>query len=150
MLSLLIGLVAGLRTLTAPAAVSWAAHSGRLPLRNTPLSFLGNRKTRTLLTVLAAGEMLTDKLPQTPSRTVPVQFSGRLVSGGLSGAAIGSARGSLADGLALGIIGAAVGTLGGHAVRRALARNLGMDPPAALIEDAAAIGGACLIVAALR
>ncbi len=149
-LSLLIGLVAGSRTLTAPAAMSWAAHSGRLLLRGTPLSFLGQRRTRALLTVLAAGEMLTDKLPQTPSRTVPLQFCGRLVSGGLCGAAIESARGSPAAGLVAGVLGAAVGTLGGYAVRRSLSRSLGMDPPAALIEDAAAIGGAILIVRALR
>ena len=32
LLALLIGVVAGLRTMTAPAAVSWAAYLGWLPL----------------------------------------------------------------------------------------------------------------------
>jgi hypothetical protein len=39
-LALLIGIIAGIRTMTAPAAVSWAAHLGWLPLQNTPLAFL--------------------------------------------------------------------------------------------------------------
>ena len=41
LLALLIGVVAGLRALTAPAAVSWAAHLGWLHLQNTWLAFLG-------------------------------------------------------------------------------------------------------------
>ncbi|WP_425993766.1 hypothetical protein [Caulobacter sp. DWR1-3-2b1] len=32
LLALLIGVVAGLRAMTAPAAISWAAHLGWLPL----------------------------------------------------------------------------------------------------------------------
>jgi hypothetical protein len=34
-LAFLIGVIAGLRTMTAPAAVSWATHLGWLPLQNT-------------------------------------------------------------------------------------------------------------------
>jgi uncharacterized membrane protein len=39
--ALLIGVIAGLRTMTAPAAVSWAAQSGRLALGGTWLAFMG-------------------------------------------------------------------------------------------------------------
>ena len=35
LLALLIGVVAGLRAMTAPAAVSWAAYLGWLPRRKT-------------------------------------------------------------------------------------------------------------------
>ena len=42
-----------------------------------------------------------------------------------------------------------IGTLGGSAVRGQLAAAFGSDRPAALIEDAVAIGGALLIVMAL-
>jgi hypothetical protein len=35
-----IGVITGLRCMTAPAAVSWAARLGWLPLENTWLSFL--------------------------------------------------------------------------------------------------------------
>ncbi|HEY1434389.1 MAG TPA: DUF4126 domain-containing protein, partial [Thermoanaerobaculia bacterium] len=40
-LAFLIGVVAGLRVMTAPAAVSWAARLGWLHLEGTPLAFLG-------------------------------------------------------------------------------------------------------------
>jgi uncharacterized membrane protein len=149
-LALLIGVVAGLRAMTAPAAVSWAAHLGWLPLQDTPLAFLGFTATPYIFTVLAIVELITDQLPKTPSRTVPMQFGARLVLGGLSGAAIGAAHGGLLGGLIAGVVGAVIGTLGGAKVRGALARTFGRDLPAALIEDALAIIGAALIVMALR
>ncbi|MFM0079204.1 DUF4126 family protein [Paraburkholderia sediminicola] len=148
-LALLIGVVAGLRAMAAPAAVSWAAHLGWLPLQDTPLAFLGFTATPYIFTVLAIVELITDQLPKTPSRTVPMQFSARIVLGGLSGAAIGAAHGGLLGGLIAGVVGAVIGTLGGAKVRGALARTFGRDLPAALIEDAVAIVGAVVIVMAL-
>jgi uncharacterized membrane protein len=148
-LPLLIGVVAGLRAMTAPAAVSWAARIGWLNLAPTSLAFLGYAFMPWVLTALALAELVTDQLPSTPSRTVPVQFGARLVSGGLSGTAIGAAHGGLFIGLVGGIVGAVVGTLGGRACRARLANAFGSDRPAALIEDAVAIAGAFLIVVAL-
>jgi uncharacterized membrane protein len=147
-LSLSIGVVAGLRAMTAPAAVSWAAWLGWLDLSSTPLAWLGYAFAPWILTVFALGELVTDQLPSTPSRTVPVQFGSRIVSGGLSGAAIGAAGGGLVIGMIAGMLGAVIGTLGGHAVRARLAKAFGKDRPAALIEDAIAIGGALLAVLA--
>jgi uncharacterized membrane protein len=99
--------------------------------------------------VLAIGELITDQLPKTPSRKVPMQFGGRIVSGALCGACIGAPHGALVAGLVAGVLGAVIGTLGGAAARGALARAFGRDLPAALIEDVVAIGGAILIVSAL-
>ena len=144
-LALLIGVVAGLRAMTAPATVSWAAHLGWLDLSGSWLAFLGNVWARWILTLLALVELVTDQLPTTPSRTVPVQFGARIVTGALSGAAIGASRGALIGGLCAGIIGAILGTLGGRAFRARLAKAFGSDRPAALLEDAVAIGGALLI-----
>ena len=97
-------------------------------------------------TSLAAGELVTDQLPSTPSRTVPVQFGARIAMGALSGAAFGRAGGSLLFGAVAGIVGAVIGTLGGRTARARLAAVSGRDPPAALIEDAVAIHVALLIV----
>jgi uncharacterized membrane protein len=149
LLALLIGVVAGLRTMTAPAAVSWAAQLGWLPLAATNLAFLGYAYTPWIWTVLALVELVTDQLPTTPSRTVPMQFGARILTGGLSGAAIGAASGALALGAIAGIAGAVIGTLGGRAFRGWLAQLFGNDHPAAFIEDAIAIGGAYLIVSAI-
>ena len=93
MLALLLGFVAGLRAMTAPALVSWAAYLGWLDLSGTWLAFLGNGWACGVLTLLALGELVTDQLPTTPSRTVPVQFGARIVTGALTGAAIGAASG---------------------------------------------------------
>jgi uncharacterized membrane protein len=135
----LIGVVAGLRAMMAPAAVSWAAHLGLLPLQGTPLAWLGYAVTPYIFTVLALGELFNDKLPKTPSRTVPPQFIARVISGSLVGAAIGAAGQSLILGLVAGAIGAVAGTLGGAALRSKLAGLFGKDLAAALLEDATAI-----------
>ncbi len=145
--ALLIGVVAGIRALTALAAVSWAAHLGWLPLENTTLAFLGYQWTPWIFTILALGEYVTDVLPQTPSRKVPVQLGARLVSGGFSGAAIGLAGGSWLGGLVAGLIGAVIGTYGSAPVRASLAEAFGRDLPAAFIEDAIAIVISIAIVA---
>jgi uncharacterized membrane protein len=149
-LALLLGVVAGLRTMTAPALISWAAHTGWLDLNGTWLAFVGTTWARWILTLLALVELVVDQLPSTPSRTVPAQFGARIVTGGFSGAAIGAASGSTIGGLIAGVAGAVIGTLGGRAGRARLAAAFGNDHPAAFIEDAVAIGAAVLIGVALR
>lgn len=149
LLALLIGVVAGLRAMTPPAAVSWAAHLGWIDLSQTWLAFLGYAWTPWILTLLAAVEFVTDQLPSTPSRKVPQQFGARIVSGALCGAALGVAGGSLIGGFVAGAIGAVVGTLAGAEARGRLAAAFGRDLPAALIEDVVAVGLAALIVASL-
>jgi uncharacterized membrane protein len=146
---LLIGVIAGLRAMTAPAAVSLAARAGWVDLSTTSFAFLGYAYTPWIFTVLALVELVTDQLPTTPSRTVPIQFGTRILMGGLTGGAIGASGGALTLGVIAGIVGAVIGTLGGRAVRARRAAALGSDRPAAVIEDVIAIGGAFLIVMVL-
>ena len=150
LLAFLIGVVAGLRSMTAPAAVSWASYLGRLHLGGTGLAFLGYRWTPWVLTLLALGELVVDQLPSTPSRTAPLGFGARIVTGALSGAAVGTAGGSMLGGAVAGVAGAVVGTLGGHFFRGWLAAALGNDHPAAFIEDAIAIAAALAVCMALQ
>lgn len=149
LLALLIGIVAGLRAMIPLAAISWAAWSGWLNVGDGWLSFLEYRFTPWILSILALGELVTDKLPSTPSRKQTAPFVARVVIGGLAGAIIGANGGSWIVGLVAGAIGAVIGTLGGAAARAWLARAIGKDFPAALIEDIVAIGGAYLIMASL-
>ncbi|MCB4769939.1 DUF4126 domain-containing protein [Ancylobacter sp. Lp-2] len=141
-----IGIVAGLRAMTAPAAIAWAAHLGWIDLSASPLAFMGYAWSPWIFSALALVEFVTDQLPTTPSRTVPPQFAARLISGALCGACLGVAGGSLAGGAVAGAIGAVIGTLGGRWARGRLAGVFGQDRPAALIEDAVAIIGAVIIV----
>ena len=149
-LAFLIGIVAGLRTFTAPAAVSWAARLGALDLHGSWLAFFGFAVTPYILTLLAIAELIGDKLPRTPSRKAPMPFIARIVSGGLCGGALGAASGFLIGGLVAGALGAVVGTFGGYEFRARLVKAIGgNDLPIALLEDAIAIIGAILIVARL-
>ena len=146
--AVLIGGVAGLRTMTAPAAVSWAAYLGWLPLGGTWAGFLGHGASALVFSILAAAELVGDKLPQTPSRKAPLPFAARILSGAFCGAVIGTPADMLALGAAAGALGAVAGTLAGYEVRRRLASRLGGGGiAAALLEDVIAIGGAAWTVA---
>lgn len=146
--ALLIGIVAGLRAMTAPAAVSWAARLGWLKLGGTWLAFFGSLWAALIFTALAVFELVTDQLPRTPSRKVPIQFGTRIVSGAICGAAIGTMADAWPIGMLLGGVGAIAGTLGGAAARARLAAKLGKDRPAALVEDTIALVGAVIIAGA--
>ena len=149
-LALLAGIVAGSRTFTGPAAVSWAARLGYLNLDGSWLAFMGYTWTPWIFTLLAIVEMVGDQLPSTPSRKVPMQFGARIVGGALSGATIGAAAGSWIIGLIAGVIGAVIGTFGGAEIRSYLAKAFGRDTPAAFIEDAGAVILGLIIIWALR
>jgi uncharacterized membrane protein len=144
--ALVIGVIAGLRAMSAPAAVSWGAYLGWIDLSQTPLAFMGYSWTPWIFTVLALAELINDKLPNTPSRKVPPQFAARVIMGALAGASLGAAGGMLIVGLVAGVAGAVIGTYGGAAVRGRLGAMFGRDLPAALTEDAVAVIGALLIV----
>jgi uncharacterized membrane protein len=149
LLALLIGVVAGLRSLTAPAVVAWAAYIGWIDLHGTWASWLTNIVAVIIFTVLAVGELINDKLPKTPARTAPPIFAARIVTGGLAGAALGAWPHWTFTALGAGVIGAVLGTLGGYQARKRLvAATGGRDLPIALLEDAVAIVGGFAILAA--
>jgi uncharacterized membrane protein len=148
-LALLIGVVAGLRTMTPLAAIGWAAHLGVLKLSGTWLSFLDSAVAPWILTAAAIAELVADQLASTPSRRTPVQFVARIVSGAVCGAAVMMAAHSWPIGAAAGAIGAVLGTLGGSNFRSRLARVFRRDRAAAFLEDAVAIAGAVLILGVL-
>lgn len=146
LLAFAIGIIAGLRSMMAPAAVSWAARLGLLNLSNSHIAFLGYAWTPWIFSIAAIGELINDKLPRTPSRKVPAQFITRLITGGLGGWALGAPSGRSILGTIAGILGAVVGTLGGSEARAMLGKAFGKDLLAALLEDVVAIVGAIVIV----
>ncbi|EUA42137.1 hypothetical protein I553_5997 [Mycobacterium xenopi 4042] len=81
LLAVLIGVVAGLRALTAPAVVAWAAVLDWINLAGTWVSWIAHPVTVIIFTVLAVGELVTDKLPMTPSRTAVASFIARILLG---------------------------------------------------------------------
>jgi uncharacterized membrane protein len=143
-----IGVVAGLRSLIAPAAVAWAAHSGWLNLHASPLAFMASTWAVIPFSALAIFELVADLLPQTPKRTAPGPLAARIVTGGLCGACLcASTNQSLPIGTALGAIGAVIGTFAGYELRKRLVIGLNVkDIFIALPEDLIAIGFALFFV----
>jgi uncharacterized membrane protein len=142
LLALGIGIVAGLRSLTAPAVVAWAAHFGWIRLAGSPLAFMGSKWTAAVLTLLALGELVADQLPGTPPRTAAVGLSARIVTGALCGASFAVAGGaSLWLGAVAGAIGGIAGAFGGYQARVGLVRGLRVpDFAIAIPEDIVAVG----------
>ena len=150
-LAFAIGIIAGLRTFTAPTVVAWAAHLKWLNLQPTWTAFMGSPVTLGILTALAIAELVMDKLPKTPSRKSPGPFGARIVSGAFSGAVLCAAAGQPSVAAAfLGARGAVVGTLGGYEARTRLVKAWKVpDFVVALLEDAIAVGGGLFIVSRL-
>lgn len=143
-----IGLVAGLRSLTPPAVVAWAAHLGWLNLHGSPLAFMGSITAVAILSLLAIAELVADKLPKTPNRTTPVPLSARILTGALCGASLcAAAKASLLVGALLGAIAAVIGAFLGYQIRRRLVNNLHIkDFFVAICEDLLTIGLALFFV----
>jgi uncharacterized membrane protein len=150
-MAFLIGVIVGLRSLTPPAVLAWAAHLGWIDLHASPLAFMGSKAAVAIFTVLAIGELIADQLPSTPSRTKPPGLIARIVMGGLSGAVIAAAGSqSITIGELLGVAGGVAGTFAGYEARTRLVRALKVpDIVIACLEDAVAIGGALLIATQL-
>jgi len=148
LLAFCIGIVAGLRSLTAPAVVAWAAHLGWMNLSASPLAFMASAWAVGILTLLALVELVTDQLPKTPARTSAVPLAARIVTGMLSGACVGIAGGGLLwPGALLGAVGGIAGAFGGYHARVGLVRGLHVpDFAIAIPEDLIAIGFGLLIV----
>ena len=143
-----IGVIAGLRSMTAPAVVSWAAHWKWLDLGQSPLGFLGSTAAVYILTAGAIVELVVDKLPRTPRRTELLGLIARFVLGGLSGGALcAAANQSVVAGAVLGGVGGVAGGFAGYAARTRLVSALKVpDLVVALLEDAVAIAGGFFLV----
>jgi uncharacterized membrane protein len=132
--------------MTAPAVVSWVATQNWIRPRSDSLAFLSKQAVASVLSVLAVGELVVDKLPGTPNRTEPFALAVRAVSGGLSGAALWPNRRGIATGAVLGAAGAIAGAFTGYETRRRLHNKHQIsDTVLALAEDAIAVGGGVLL-----
>jgi uncharacterized membrane protein len=133
--ALLLGVTAGLRTMTAPASLALAQQqpgAERIWLLESP-------RAARLLTTLAIGELIFDKLPFAPKRIAPAGLSGRLLSGAMCGAAV--AREDQAAGALLGMAGALASSFAGYFLRKRAGQASGVpDAVIGLFEDCAAVG----------
>src|SRR5579871_5223273 len=87
-----MGAVCGLRAFMGPALTAGAANRKVLNLKKTPLEWLSTDQTATTMVLLAAGELIADKLPFMPSRTRTPSLAARFLSGALCAFAISNGR----------------------------------------------------------
>jgi uncharacterized membrane protein len=138
----LLTFAGGLRSQVPFATLAGSAARGEFAKRTSGLVGLFRRRDVQLLSAAsAAGEMVVDKLPITPSRLEPAPFAGRLMFGGIAGALY--ARGnnhSPVLGFAIGAAMSGVGTYAGYHARRSVGQQTGLpDPVVAVGEDVMAI-----------
>ena len=143
-----MGAVCGLRTFTGAAITASAANQKVLNLKDTPLAWLATDGTAATLLLLAATEVVADKLPSMPDRIQPASLAARFVSGAVCGLAIakGHTRRQQVISAILGGTAAVAAAYAGFQYRKrvkmpALAK--------ALIEDAVAVGAARAVIANL-
>lgn len=147
----LLGVTAGLRSMSGPAAAIRAARrveDSRAAHSAAP--FIDKLNLPTVFAMLAVAEMLADKLPFMPDRKAPPAFAWRVVTGAISAAAVTAEEDSLALSVLAGAAGAVAGTLGGSALRARLSKAFDRDFPAALVEDALVVTLAALAAKGLE
>jgi uncharacterized membrane protein len=137
-----LGIAAGLRSMTPLAVVSWMAYTRWPAVRDSMVAFMTSRFTPAVFTALAVAELIADKLPFTPSRLTAVPLATRIASGALCGVVVAAAaHGSLGVGAIAGAVGALAGSFGGYYARTKLVAALKMpDIVIALTEDVVTIG----------
>jgi uncharacterized membrane protein len=145
-----LGLVAGMRSMTAPAVLShylsrWGVHSDDPTVR-----LLASPRTAGVLKVLAAGELVADKTPFIPSRTEPAPLLGRVFMGALCGSVVGAWRGSSQPAAAFtGAVAALGGTYLAYQLRKRAGHRTGLpDSVFAVTEDAVALAAGAHLAAA--
>ena len=137
-----LGTIAGMRSMAAPALLSRRLRRtrlfDRLRSRSVLVHLLALRRADTVLTVLAAGEMIADKLPVVPARTKLPSLVGRAASGALCGGAVAARHGGSRPLAAAVGSAAAVGAAHlAYRLRKRAGEATGLpDPLLALAEDA--------------
>ena len=150
--ALLLGAVCGMRTFVAPAVLAFAlSRRPDLVAPVAPVHWFTSSAVAVILAIAAIGELIGDKLPQTPNRTALAPFVARTISGGICGASIAQLGSlNLWLGVLCGSVGAAASTIGMFHARRSVVATTGIrDPYIAVVEDVIAIAIATSVIAAL-
>jgi uncharacterized membrane protein len=137
----LLGLMTGCRTMSPMAVLCWFLCFGQLHVEGTWAFWAAKLVTVIVFTVLAAGELIGDKLPQTPNRTALLPLVARILFGGLVGGIIATGlHASLNVGVLAGSVFALAGAFFGYHIRRLLVTKGKLpDFAVALAEDAVVI-----------
>jgi uncharacterized membrane protein len=142
--AVLIGVVSGMRSQLGVAAVALTTSSAT---RSRPGSLLADRRAAAVSATAAAGELVGDKLPRTPSRLGAAGLVPRIALGAFAAAALAARSGRrgrpaipLPAAAAIGACAAFAGAHTGARWRQEVNGRGFPDWPAAVAEDATAAG----------
>jgi uncharacterized membrane protein len=141
-----LGILAGMRTTAAPLVANLMLRKGDHPSYIT--GFANKTVTTAILGVMAAGELVADKLPSTGSRIAAGGLIGRCLSGALSGWAICRVeKANALSGALFGLTAALGSSFACYYLRKGLVKKFHLyDPIVGAAEDLLTIGGGvCLI-----
>lgn len=132
--SMLMGLVAGQRSMTPLAAIAAGARQGTLPPGAPLAGFISHPVVAGGTVALAAAEMAGDKMASAPDRTVPLGLMARTLTAAYAGAAL-APRGERLAGAAVAVVAALGASYVGWRIRCAAIKKYGQTKTGA-VEDA--------------
>jgi uncharacterized membrane protein len=141
-----LGFMTGARTMMPMAVCCYFAYRHHLWLVDTWAFWMMRPVTFYVFAALAVGEVIGDKLPQTPNRTAPMPLVARIAFGGLTGALAATfLQGEVVEGIFLGAGAALLGTFLTFHLRHRLTHQQGIrDLYVAIAEDCIVLGSSIL------
>ncbi len=138
--SILLGAVAGARSMTPLAAVALAARRGRLGGGGRLPSLLGGKAVVAGSVLFAIGELAGDKMKSAPDRIIAPGIAARLFTGAIAGAAVAPKR----ERVLAGALGAAAAVAASYVTFNARMRALRRygQTRSGLVEDALVVASA--------
>jgi uncharacterized membrane protein len=136
--AVVLGALAGIRSMAAPAVLGRLSQKGMLDGVTGPLAIVSSSRFAPTTGLMAVGELVADKLPFTPNRTAAGPLLGRAFTGGVSGAVIcSSQKRSAWLGALLGAAAAVGSAYGAYYLRKSIVDNSKVpDTIVGLAEDA--------------
>ena len=146
------GVLAGMRSMTAPALLGYHLAQRPSEAPDGHPRHIASPWVAGGFGLLAAGEIVADKLPGMPERISPPVLLSRVVSGALTGAAVAAPGREVSVGRAvMGATAAVVSSFAFYTLRRWATRHLGISPlVAGLAEDVLALGLAGRLITSMR
>lgn len=142
--SILIGALSGQRALTPIAAVAITAARDRLPDGSKAVPLLGNKLVAGGLLAVAVAEMVGDKWPKSPNRTVLSGSTARFLTAAAAGASLAPRDRRVAGGLLAALTAVTTAHLGLAARLRSMQRW--SQARTGFVEDALLLAGTALLI----
>lgn len=142
--SILIGALSGQRALSPIAAVAITAARDRLPEGSEAVPLLGNRLVAGGLLAVAVAEMVGDKWPKSPNRTVLSGSTARFLTAAAAGASLAPREHKVAGGLLAALTAVTTAHLG-LAARLAAMKRWG-QARTGFVEDAMLLAGTAVLI----